>query len=475
MSKLEESKYISDVIFAVEDYNWLPLGSKLEDEIPLDSIKQYSELCRALVAVNPLVKNGIAVRTSYIWGKDVELTGPGISENSKIMKDLRNQKYLFSAEAKAENEKTLATDGVFLFLANNGVANPTGIRVPIQQITDVLSNPDNREEIWFYRRTWTNTVINDQGEQTSEDMNVYYPTDYYYLYRSPKTVQPSTINGFEVDYSKTIIDHRVNSQTGWRFGLPDAMSVVFWAKAHKDFLEDQAALVKSYSKIAFKATASQPEGTKAMAAQLATAEQSDAGGIVAMTAGANLQAVGRTAGSVDFDVGQPLAGYVAAGLAVPLSDLLADSSQTNRSGAESLDKSKLAIMKARQDSWKSFFERLFQVWKKNNIQVYFPPIEDDPAYRQMQTLAGAVGMNVIHPEEARDLALQILAMNSDMGLPTEEDLALFKFSGEAEEEGMEGELDKKNKLQSKPGYGDNTNREEVGAHEYDSSDGNDYK
>lgn len=467
------NNYLSDIILAVEDEGWKPLGFELQQEIPLETVKSYSKLSRALVAVNPLVKNGVAVRTAYIWGKDVEFQR--LAGKDKILKDLQNRKYLFSSEAQIENEKTLATDGVFLFLARKD--KHTGMRIPLEQITDVLSSPDNPEEIWFYKRTWTQRIMKTDGTYKDEAKNVYYPTDFYLEY-GPTTGRPKVIDNTEVDYTQVMIEHRVNSQTGWRFGLPDVMSVVFWAKAHKNFLEDQAALVKSYSKIAFKATVAQPEGAKAAAAQIAKSQDEEAGGIVALGAGANLQAVGRTAGSVDFEVGKPLAGYVAAGLSVPLQDLLADGSESNRSGAEALDRSKTAIMKSRQDSWKEFFSRLFTLWGKPNVEVIFPPIDSDPAYREMQTLAAAAGLNVLHPEEIRDAAIEILSILTTKKMPTEEDLEILKFSGKPQEsQGGEGETDLeiKNRKEQEPSYGDNTNRSEVGAHEYDSSDGNDYK
>lgn len=469
---MSNKNYLSEVIFAIEDEDWLPLGQRLEEEVPLETVQKYSELSRALVSVNPLVKNAVAVRTAYIWGKDVEYTGIELTNN--IFKSLQNQRYLFSAEAVVENEKALATDGVFVFLADKG--KKTGMRVPLTQITDVLSNPDNQEEIWFYKRSWTHNIMHDNGNTQAVERNVWYPTDMYA--ESGETLKPSKIDDVETDFTKVIIDHRVNAQTGWRFGLPDTMAVVFWAKAHKTFLEDQAALVKSYSRIAFKATVEQPEGVKNAATQLVNSNDQEAGGIVAMAAGSNLQAVGRTAGSVDFEAGKPLAGYVAAGLSVPLADVLADGSESNRSGAESLDKSKLAIMKSRQDSWKMFFQRLFKVWGKPNVEMIFPPIEGDPAYREMQTLAAAAGLNVLHPEEIRDAVIAIMSMVTTKGLPTEEDLEILKFSGkpeEPQESNGESVLEKKNRKETEASYGDNTNRSEVGAHEYDKSDGNDYK
>lgn len=472
MTEFNEASPLTEIMFKIEDLGWSPLGFATEqNELGLKTIKEFSEMLRALVSINPIVKRGVGVRTSYIWGKDFEITSKAKTRQKTvedIIEDLRNQKYLFSSEAQAENEKTLATDGVFLFFADRGLKS--GERVPLSQISDTLSNPENSEEIWFYRRAWTSQRITANGESKVFQFDEYYPTDYYVHYGGK---MPKTINKIPVNQKRIVVDHRVNAQTGWRYGLPDAMAITFWAKAHKDFLEDQAKLVKAYSRIAIKATASTPEGVNALAQQVQTAQNNDVGGAIALSQGANIQTVGRTAGSVDFTAGTPLAGYVAAGLEVPLQDLLADAKQADRSGAEALDKSKLTTMQLRQKSWVFFYQRLFKMWGINDIEVHFPDIEEDPMFRKIQSLSAAKGLNVLHPEELRDLTVQALNINTDKGLPSLEDLELLlatQAKGEAE-----NDIEMLNRKQNDPSYGDNTNRSEIGAHEYDKSDGNDYK
>ena len=472
MTEFNEASPLTEIMFKIEDLGWSPLGfAEAKNEIDLETVKEFSELLRALVSINPLVKRGVGVRTSYIWGKDFDITSKAKTKQKdveSIIEDLRNQKYLFSSEAQAENEKTLATDGVFLYFADRG--KKSGERVPLTQITDSLSNPENSEEIWFYRRKWASRRITPDGIAKEFQFDEYYPTDYFIHYGGKI---PKVINNIKVNQTRVVVDHTVNAQTGWRYGLPDAMAVTFWAKAHKDFLEDQAKLVKAYSKIAIKATAQTPEGVNAMAQQVQRAFEGDAGGAIAMAAGANFQTVGRTAGSVDFTAGTPMAGYVAAGLEVPLQDLLADAKQADRSGAEALDKSKLTTMQLRQKSWVFFFQRLFKMWGIDNINVHFPDIEEDPMFRKVQSLVAAKSLNVIHPEELRDMTVEALNLNTDKGLPTLEDLELLlttQTKGEAE-----NDIEMMNRKQSNPSYGDNTNRSEIGAHEYDKSDGNDYK
>lgn len=476
---------LADLQLALDDVGWKPLGSdSIEDqqELALDTIKSTADMARSLAVINPLIKHGIGVRTQYIWNKGIRFKG--IEETDKVLENPLNKKYLFSSEAQIEMEKCLATDGNFFFLARGkagrrragGAGEATGQRIPFSQIVGIVTNPDDSEDVWFYRRKWSVTKwLKTVDREVKEEREEYYPSDLY----DTRNGKPNSIRGKKVNWDSVLIEHSVNKQVGWRYGLPDVMPVIFWAKAHKEFLEDSAKLIKAYSRYAFKATAPTPAGVKNMATKVAAQPQrgpygdkADIGGTAVMTAGANLQPLGRTAGSVDFNAGTPLAGYVAAGLEIPLTDLLSDSSLSNRSAAETLSESKLAAMQQRQKSWGLFFERLFAFWGKS-VEAWFEPIESDPTYRQVQSVMLAAASHVLSAEEVRELLVAAFHLNTDADLPTEEELGLLILEQvKAEEqqaqavEQQQNAAEQKAAEQNSPSYGDNTNRSEIGQHAY---------
>ena len=455
---IQESR-MADLQLALDDIGWSPLGGQLDEgELDLQTIKDTSEHLRALTVINPLVKRGVNMRVQYIWGKGVNFKG--IEEDNAVFKNPLNQRFMFSSEALAEAERCLSTDGTFLVLATGRIAgrrsrNPAGaaklMRIPLQQIQGLVTNPENPEDIWFYRREWTETFTKADGTPDTKQKIAYYPSD---LYNEPK--RPKTINRKPVIWDGVIIDHSVNKQVGWRWGIPDAMAVMFWAKAHKEFLEDSAKLVKAYSRFAFKATAPTPNSVRAVAAKVASPAPRDANGVqqdigatAVMSPGSNIQAIGRTSGSVDFSAGLPLAGYVAAGLEVPLTDLLSDSSLSNRSAAETLTASKLAAMVSRQKSWQLFFERLFKFWGKD-VEASFEEIEKETTVKRIQGLVSAAGLNVLSAQEVRDELIEILNLQVGSTLPTEEELGLMVLAQTKADEQMTDS------------YGDNSNRLDAG-------------
>ena len=489
----------ADAMLRLDDVGWKPLGGDEDaSEIRLETIKTIAQTTRGLVAVNPLIKRGVAVRTTYIWGEGVKFEG--IDESDPILTDPTNKKFLFSPQAYGEIETAMATEGnLFVQVSKPGTGRRRALaetstakitRIPMKEITGTVSNPENKEDIWFYKREWTQSETNFRtGQPIERAMVAWFPaTDY-----DVSNGKPFNINSKPVVWGSAILHNTANKQIGWRWGAPDLMSVIFWTKAYKEFLENSATLVKAYSRFAFKVTAPTKSGVQSAATKVAqlptrdpmTGDVNHVGGTAVMGMGATMSTVGRTAGSVDFGAGLPLAAMVAAGLEIPLTALTADGGSSNRSAAETLETPTLKAMKARQQLWSGFFGRLFDYLGKPNVKVLWGRVDVVDVQRAMTALTAAKDMNVLHAEEVRELVKIALEITNDKELPTEEELGLMNPSntvaGKAEMENAKkaAEAPKvapgappaaggkaKKPASAAPSYGDNSNRKAVGNNAY---------
>lgn len=486
---LQES--IADVVLKLDDVGWRPLGEDVDaTEIPLTTMKNVSQTTRGLLSINPLIKRGMGFRVSYIHGPGVKFTG--VQENHALVTDPTNDKFFFGSQAKEEMEMALGTDGnLFLLLqkgkGRRGVGKIT--RVPMKQITGTVTDPDNGEDIWFYKREWE-TIVEDlsTGQERKIPKIAYYPAvDYDASYRG----KPARIRNHPVIWDSAILHGAPNKQVGWKWGTPDLMTVIFWSKAYKEFLENSASLVKAYSRFAFKVQAPNKNGASAAATKVSqkptidpyTGESNNVGGTAVMGAGMNLQTIGRTAGSVDFSAGLPLAGMVAAGLDIPLTALTNDGGSSNRSGAETLEAPTAKAMAARQEFWKVIYRKVFEFFGIKNVKPIYGTMDTPDVLRQIQAVQTAASMFVLSAEEVRDLVLIALEIQTDKKMPTEKELGnlLLEMNRQAEqaEKAAKAQADtEKMKMNSAPktqsgnkSYGDNSNRKAVGAHNYDKSDG----
>ena len=472
---LEEN--MAQVILSLDDLGQRKLGADFDtEEIPLDTVKNKSKTTRSQLALNPLAKRAVAVRTAYVWGNGVEFQG---LEDTPFWESSTNQKYLLSPQALGEMEAALATDGNFFVLATKARGRGTAkiVRVPMAQITGTVSDPDNDEDVWYYKREWTEKTFNNAtGEPVETHRTEYFPaTDY-----DPKVNgRPTRIAGHKVNYSSAISHHAVNKQLGWKWGLGDMAAVIFWIGAHKEFLEDCKNMVKAYSRYAFKVTAPAAKNVQAVSARVKqaptvdprTGQSNDVGGTAVMGQGANLQAV-RAGGSVDFKAGVPMAGYIAAGMEIPLTELLADAGEANRSSAETLSSSTLKAMISRQQAHVAFYKRLFK-YLGLKVSIKFPPIEKELVYRQIQAIASAMPLNVLSAKEMRKMLIQAFELDADSDvLPTEEELGLMLASNtSAAKEAAAAEkaaltAGPKKADTDNPSNGDNGYRDDAGSHSY---------
>lgn len=463
---------------AFDNIGWSPLDQKSSVEIPLETVKRMAQVSRGLYTLNPFVNRGVNARIGYIWGRGVQFDGvDDIADTIEL-----NRRKLFNNDAYTEFERALATDGnVFIALPTG--ENPdenTAIRVPLDQIFSAVCNPDDAEDIWYYKREWNVKKVNaTTGEVVDEKKIKYYPTIQYVkkLEKTGKNL-PRRWNRYGVEQNYAIQHVAVNRQIGWRWGVPDVAPVVYWAKAYKEYLEDNAMLVKAYSRIAWTIQAGSAMGGQAAAAQVMrppsrdpfTGEVRDVGGTAVMGPGTVANPTSAPGSQVDFDKGSALASAIASGLQVSKVVITSDPGSGNRATAETLDLPTLKAMEARQQLHTDRFTELFDFWgakitpvvnKKNGERetkeddqerteqatatseyavVSWPQIISDSTKDRIAALGTATELGVLYKQEARKDALDVLGISPykpwDV-LPTLEDDPAAKQKMEQEQANAE--------------------------------------
>lgn len=428
---LNEAGNMAQLQLAIDDMGWQPLsgwgGTALD--MPITSLQKISDLARALVTANPLVKRGVAIRAGYIWGQGVDIDirgntrGRPSSRPPVLSPSVRRA--IGTSLSQLELERTAAADGNMFFLCDP--AAKTVVRVPIQQITGKVTADGNAEEITYFQRTWNDAVVDlsTGAPIVDEPTQVWYPSST--LEGTPLT----SIEQVEVDRRKRIVHVPFNRMVGQSWGIPDIFAVVWWTKAYKEYLEDCRTLSKAYSQYAWKVTSASGRGTARAAAQMAAVPSRDpmtgqpltVGNSVALGAGQDLQAVNRSS-NVDYNGGIALAAMVAAGLEVPLPALTSDPSNGNRATAETLDDPTKLAMLARQRMMADAFDEIFRVLRIE-AHVEWPDIAPDSQHRRVQAADMAGRSGAFNREEQRELLKDAMGgkwKDLDDTVPTREQL-----------------------------------------------------
>lgn len=426
---------------AFDNVGWAPLTQEQSQEMPLKTVKKIANVARALNAANPWVKRGVNARISYVFGRGVKFDGvDGIKDELS-----KNRTKLFSPQAYEELERVLATDGnafTAIPVKEEVGGNPTSaFRVVLDQITGSISNPMDAEEIWYYQRTYKVVVTNrETGEQEEqEEIKWYASLPYYQKLQKLGRNLPRRWNKYGVEQNYVIQHTAVNKQVGWRWGVPDILPVIYYAKAYKEYLEDNASLVKAYSRLAWQVKVPGMQAGNTASAQIMrppsrdplTGELNDVGGTAVGTH--EITPLPATGSGVDFSNGSPLASAIAAGLEVSAVVILSDSGASNRAAEEGLDLPTLKAMEARQAVHVERFMEIFEFWgakvdfnmasqllsveeaagtkptPSEYASVIFPPIESPSEKDHIAAVGTALELGVLFPSEARREVLE--AMN----------------------------------------------------------------
>lgn len=347
-------------VMAADESGWSRVGTDTVPTIDRAQLRLFARLARVMTVSDPLISRGVNLRVAYVWGQGVNIAAAQeVAAEQDVnavvqafLDDPSNRPTFTSGQAREKLERRLAADGnAFHALVTSPLSGRVQVRViPWDEVDDVITNPEDTASPWYYRRTYTTTLIEAGYSGTRsrrETRTVFHPAVGY-----RPNQRPRSIDGRDVMWDQPVIHTTVNQPDGSKWGVGDAFAALPWARGYKEFLEDWARLVKALSRFAFRAT-SKARGAAQVRSRLGAAPvagEHQVGGTVITSEGQSFEAIGKSGATIDSNSGRPLAAMVAAALDVPVTMLLADPGVTGaRATAETLDEPLRLIMEMRRD------------------------------------------------------------------------------------------------------------------------------
>jgi hypothetical protein len=274
----------------------------------------------------------------------------------------------------------------------------------MDQISAVVTNPDDEEDIWYYRRSWTRKSSNLVGSGGSDQaLNVWYPSD---TYNPANGRYVARIENQPVDANFRMFASRVNRRAGSIWGVPDAFPALPWAYAYNEYLKDGSRMLKALAMFAWQLKTKTKNGATSAAAAIAT--PSTAGSTAVVGNDMELSSLPR-ASAIDLTDGRPLGSMVASALEVSVVALLSDPGTSGAYGtAQTLDVPTIKAMEARQHVWTLFYKRIMAFLGARDVEINWPKIETESSQRLMQALALARETNAIWDDEYRAAVIETL-------------------------------------------------------------------
>ena len=381
----EAYKSIEDTI-ALEDAGWVRLGIG-QDVLTTDERTQNVKRSRIYAAKDPLAKQAIRLWTDYTFGTGMswhtkdENTSKALSG---FWESPDNAPVLSPRGQRKCSDKLLIDGEVFfaVFLGSKGQATIRTID-PLE-ITEIISNPDDIEDVRYYKRSWS----------TPQGASKY---SYYKSFRNPKDESVKDSYGTSVHATeKALVYHLAYNSIGQR-GIPLLYPALDWIKLYRQFLASRVAVMLALARFAWKVKVQ--GGQTAVNAAKATYHEKtpDAASIHIENLGADLQPIKTDTGARNaYDDGRMLKLQVAAATGWP-EQYFGDISIGNLATAKTVELPVKKMCESYQAIWTGTYDNI------DNLVLENAGIPEDKRYIDRDFPA-------ISPEDAGEVAASIAAL-----------------------------------------------------------------
>jgi len=382
-----------------------------EEGPSLAQVKDASKRIRELTAMNVHVKQGLRLRTNYVWQGGVHYSNiPAKADGrSKGTVNVRervdnpiNQRYFFGVTAREERELSCYADSMPLFRGDD--TNFTLRPIPVSEISADYRNPDQTDEVWAYRRSWSHYP---QNTVTPTTRDVWYFVDGFLDKRAPTI----SFNGVSETVSQTerVFGSPVNSATGWAYGVADALAAISWAEQYRiatmSGLRMQEAMAQIWA--TYKTNSQAGADNAAMKRGGSTG---GAGQTAAIGAGNEFSPLATAGRGYDFTTLGPVIANFAAGIGVSKVAITSDPSAAGSSygSAKTLELPEKLSALARQDYHIALDKQVLAWLGAPEAEVWFDPIvEAEGAYREVQAIMMKINSGLFEPKEAKRMMLAL--------------------------------------------------------------------
>lgn len=400
---------MAELEFALEDQGWERLSSESNCEFTRDALRRIMNLSRMAFLKNPLINRAVTLQAFYVWGQGINIQAKDDEVNAVVqafLDDPANLTEFTGHQSRIMKEIDLQTLGNIFFVFFTDQQENVKLRtIPADEVVDIICNPEDAKERWYYRRSWKVRAL----DGSLEEREAYYPD---WRYEPP--LRTATFNGKEIRWESPVYHMKVGGMSDMRFGVPETYAALDWSTAYKNFLEDWATIVRSLSRFAWKMTApggqskvaeakARLQSTLGLAGGAETNPAPIAGSTFIASGGADMQPIKTSGATVAAEDGRRLLLMVAAATGLP-ETFFGDASVGTLATAKSLDRPTELKMQARQTLWKDALVDIIEyaVFKKMpmkddderwQIDVNFPPILEHDVTESVGAIVSAATLN----------------------------------------------------------------------------------
>lgn len=383
---LREATQTVEQELALEDKDWVRLGGMVSHGLTNQERIVAIQNSRLYFIKDPLARQAIRLWTDYTFGSGMTVAAPKDQEATqdaiKAFWNGKQNRTILGAQGQRKSSDKLLVDGELFFALFLGPDKTATLRrIDTLEITEIISDPDDIEDVMYYKREWTTpqgksqkafyrSLTNLKGLPTLDSMN----------------------NSIKTTEGPLVLHVAINTIT--QRGNPLLLPAIDWIKQYRRFLASRVAIMLALTRFAWKNKIDGGAGAVAAAKATYDDKTPDAGSMVFENQGANLTPIKADSGARNAaDDARLIKLQIVAGVGL-FEQYFGDISTGNLATAKTVELPMLKMFQSNQQLWKDTYRAI------DDAVLEHAGVAEDKWYVDLDFAA-------IAPEDAAGLAASI--------------------------------------------------------------------
>lgn len=372
----EATQQVEDAL-SIEDAGWVNLSAMTSEVIPQDQRITTVKEARLYSLKDPLARQSIRLMTDYAFG-----SGFSWNTEDKNVENLLTSFWdsamngpLLSPKGQRKSSDKLLIDGEIFFAVFLG-NEPTIRRIDPLQITEILTDPDDVENVKYYKRDWSDA----QGSSH---------TDYYCSFTNLEDDEcKDSLGTTRKKTQDALVYHLAINDLGQR-GNSYLLPVLEWIKLYRRFLASRVAVMLALARFAWKLKTQGGQTTVDALKAVYHEKEVKAGSTAIENQAADLQPIKTDSGaSGAYQDGRQLKLQVSAGTGWP-EQYYGDISIGNLATAKTVELPVQKMCESYQSIWRGAYADIFNLilGEETYIDIDFPKVSEEMSQTIAESLA----------------------------------------------------------------------------------------
>jgi len=408
---IKEASASVEADLALEDAGWINLsgtsGYVITEAERITNLKLY----RLYSVKDPLGKQSIRLWTDYTFGtgmtshSDEDKT----EEVRKAFWESKANQNVLSARGQRKSSDKLLVDGEIFFAIFLGANGETKIRyIDPLEITEIITDPDDKEDVKFYQRGWTDT----QGKAHES------------IYRSTTNIKGEPAKDKDnniVKHNDDALVYHLTYNTTTQRGNPLLLPALTWLKYYTKFLGSRIAVMLALAKFAWRSKVKGGQASVDAIKAKTDAQAVSAGSQLVENLGVDTQPIKTDTGAQQaYQDGRQIKLMVAAAVGIP-EQYYGDISIGNLATAKTVELPMMKQFQSYQAVWKGAYEDINEVVFTHNqipedkqyVDMDFPAIAPEDVALAAQAIVGILQVmpSLADSDDVKQIALMTLGVN----------------------------------------------------------------